>query len=286
MEPLPNVTDINRYQVQKSQSKKIWVVLIIGGSLGLVGGLTYYWFGYLPSHIWTDNAYVESDILPVNSRIMGMVKEVYVTEAQAVKKGQLLAKLDETDFALELSFKETKLKKAEADFARATRLRKYQALSTSDFELARANMLAAQADRDGTNLKILYTNVLATQDGIVAKRNIQEGQFVQPGQSLMVIVGTSPIWVKANYKETQINRMHEGQSVEIHIDSFPDDTWGGKIEKIFPASGSRLSLLPPENATGNFTKVVQRIPVKISLEQKQGKILRTGLSVETIVLVQ
>ena len=111
-------------------------------------------------------------------------------------------------------------------------------------------------------------------------------QFVQPGQTLFVIVPTENAWIKANFKESQVRLLKAGQEVEIHVDAYPGEKWKGKIDAIFPSSVASLSLLPPENSTGNFTKVVQRFAVKISFEQKKDLRLLPGMSVEPVVLVK
>jgi membrane fusion protein (multidrug efflux system) len=177
------------------------------------------------------------------------------------------------------------LKKAEADGGRATRLQKEHALSDSDYELAEATLAGIKAEVDGSLLKLQFTNVLAATDGIVAKRSAQPGQFVQPGQSLFVIVPTDRVWIRANFKESNIRLIKPGQEVEIEVDAYPHETWKGKVDFVYPSSVASLSLIPPENATGNFTKVVQRFPVHISFEQKPDLPLRPGMSVEVTIVV-
>ncbi len=129
------------------------------------------------------------------------------------------------------------------------------------------------------------TVIVAPVAGVVGNRAVRLGQYVRPGALLMAIVPLNRIWISANYKETQITRMEVGQPAEIAVDTFPGVTLNGRIESFSPASGAEFSLLPPENATGNFTKIVQRIPVKIVLDADNplaGK-LRPGMSVEVTV---
>ena len=126
-----------------------------------------------------------------------------------------------------------------------------------------------------------YTRIVASTDGIVGRKNAQPGQQVAPGQQLMAIVPLNHLWVTANFKETQLKKMHTGQRVTIHVDAYNRD-YEGKVENFAGASGARFSLLPPENATGNYVKVVQRVPVRIELKEGEDKdhLLRPGMSVD------
>lgn len=156
-------------------------------------------------------------------------------------------------------------------------------------EVAAANIKKAQALLDAANLNLNYTVVTASIDGQVSKINIQPGQLVQPGQSLFYIINNTEAWVVANFKETQLNKMVIGQKATIHVDAYPDTDFEGTITSFSPATGSRFSLLPPDNATGNFVKTIQRLPVKISLDDnndaKKIALLRPGMNVDVDVHV-
>jgi len=160
-------------------------------------------------------------------------------------------------------------------------------VSSKQTEVANANIKRAQAALDAAQLNLSYTVVTAQIDGQVSTIDIQPGQLVQPGQSLFYIINNEDAWVVANFKETQLNRMKEGQHVTIKADAYPDVEFEGKITSFSPATGSRFSILPPDNATGNFVKTVQRLPVKISLTDKNYKekikLLRPGMNVEVDV---
>jgi membrane fusion protein (multidrug efflux system) len=147
-----------------------------------------------------------------------------------------------------------------------------------------ADAAAAKAALDQALLNLGYTEIYAPADGIVGKRTVQAGSRIQPGQSLMFVTETDLIWVTANFKETQLARMHPGQRVTIHVDTFGRD-YPGSIENLPGASGDRFSLLPPENATGNYVKVVQRLPVRIAIDPGQDPehLLHPGMSVEPTV---
>jgi membrane fusion protein (multidrug efflux system) len=144
----------------------------------------------------------------------------------------------------------------------------------AQIERARAAVALAQTDLDNTVVR-------APVDGVVGNRGAQLGQYVRAGTQLMSVVPLSDVYVVANFKETQIGHMRPGQPVEVDVDAFPDHALRGRIESFAPASGSQFSLLPPENATGNFTKIVQRVPVRIRIENGDplAGMLRPGLSV-------
>ncbi|HET7565514.1 MAG TPA: HlyD family secretion protein [Gemmatimonadaceae bacterium] len=147
--------------------------------------------------------------------------------------------------------------------------------------LAEAKLEAAQAAVDNAQLQLSYTTIIAPESGQVSKKNVEVGQLVQPGQPLMAIVADTGVWVTANMKETQMADIHVGESVEFSVDAYNGAVAEGTVESISPATGARFALLPPDNATGNFTKVVQRIPVRIRVTKGLGtdRPLRPGMSV-------
>ena len=251
----------------------------VGASILLALCLSLYWFVYSNRIVSTDNAYIEADITPVNAHIMGFVKEVLVNEGDPVVKDQVIGSLDDTDFKVELNFKQAKFDKVSRDKDRAEILAKAHAISQSDFEGANALYAATKADLDGTLLKIQYTKIKSLINGTIGKKSIVSGQYVQPGQSLFVVVPNYGYFIKANFKETDIRKIKSGQKVKIYIDAYPSQTFNGTVDKIFPSSGAKLSLLPPENATGNFTKIVQKVPVRIKIDPVEGFDLKPGLSV-------
>ena len=150
-------------------------------------------------------------------------------------------------------------------------------------EVARAEAVlrAAQADLATAELNVEHSVVRAPTDGVVSKRGVEIGQVVQPGQPLLALVPLQDVWVIANFKETQLTRIRPGQKAEIKVDSFPGSVFLGTVNSISAGTGSRFSLLPPENATGNWVKVVQRVPVKLQLDGKtvgNPQPLRAGMS--------
>jgi membrane fusion protein, multidrug efflux system len=146
-----------------------------------------------------------------------------------------------------------------------------------------AELEAAKAVLAAIRLKLGYTRITAPFDGVVSERLVQAGDYVNIGTNLINVVPLPNVYAIANYKETQLTRVKPGQPVDITVDSFPNTTLHGYVERIAPASGSQFALLPPDNATGNFTKVVQRIPVRIAFDKNQPLLERLlpGMSVET-----
>ena len=157
----------------------------------------------------------------------------------------------------------------------------------SQVEQATANAAQSQAALDQANLNPSYTKIYATSAGTVASRSVQVGNFVQPGQTLFSAV-PNDVYVIANFKETQLTRMQAGQPVSIDVDAFPNHTLHGHIDSFQRGTGSNFALLPPENATGNFVKIVQRVPVKILLDHadQDPRLLGPGMSVEATVTVR
>ena len=160
-------------------------------------------------------------------------------------------------------------------------------MRTADSHSANASVEAAKANLDAAKLQLSYTTITAPTDGVVTNKTVEPGQIVQPGQALFAIIPLSTVWVRANFKETQLAKVRPGQRAEIHVDMY-GESFPGRVESISGATGSRMSLLPPENATGNFVKVVQRILVRIFLDPiPPGKaILRPGMNVEATIITR
>lgn len=160
-------------------------------------------------------------------------------------------------------------------------------VSNKQTDVASANIKRAEAMLAAAKLNLSYTVVTAAIDGQVSKIAIQPGQLVQPGQALFYIINNKEAWVIANFKETQLNKMKMGQKVTVKVDAYPGTDFEGEITSFSPATGSKFSLLPPDNATGNFVKTIQRLPVKISLntsnDPEKIKLLRPGMNVDVDV---
>ena len=194
---------------------------------------------------------------------------------QAAVSGVQAARDRETAAQAGLKYAETGPQQVAAQSARA--------------KAAQAQVMQAQAQLDMAKLNLGYTKIVAPAAGIITRKSVEVDQNVAPGQNLLTLVSLDDLWVTANFKETQLKSMSAGQKVEIHVDSTGKD-YSGKVTQIGGATGSVLSLFPPENATGNYVKVVQRVPVRIDFtnlaSEDPNKLLRPGLSVEPKVSVK
>ena len=165
--------------------------------------------------------------------------------------------------------------------------RQQVAAAQQQVAVAQAVVKQRQADLDNARLQLSYTTLVAPGNGIVSRKNVQPGQVVAPGQQLMGLVASEKTWVIANFKETQLEDMKVGQPVKIKVDAYPHQEFAGHIESLSAATGARFALLPPDNASGNFVKVTQRVPVKIALDQVDAAHpLRAGMSVTATVAVK
>lgn len=177
---------------------------------------------------------------------------------------------------------EARLEQAQTRQVEAQRNRPQQiAIQNATVRSRQATADRQKAIVDQAELNLSYTKIVAPVDGVIGKKNAEPGQQVSPGQQLMADVPLNDIWITANFKETQLKRMHPGQRATIHVDAYDRD-YNGYVESLAGASGARFSLLPPENATGNYVKVVQRLPVRIRLNQGEDRNhqLRPGMSVD------
>ena len=147
---------------------------------------------------------------------------------------------------------------------------------------------AARAARDRAALDLSYTRITSPASGIVSRKTVEVGQYVQAGQPLLSVVPENDVWVVANLKETEIRDVTPGDKAEIRVDAYPGRTFAGHVESLSPATGARFSLLPPDNSTGNFTKVVQRIPVRIRVDGPLDSAhpLRPGMSVNATIVTR
>ena len=180
-----------------------------------------------------------------------------------------------------------KVDQARAGVEQARANHKQVPIKQADAAAAAAAVGQAKANLEAAELELSYTTVVAPVDSVVTKKSVEVGQIVQPGQSLLVLIPLQDIWVTANFKETQLAKVRPGQKAEIHVDMY-GETFTGHVDSIAGATGARLSLLPPENATGNFVKVVQRIPVKILVDPvpPDKAVLRPGMNVDATIITK
>ncbi len=158
--------------------------------------------------------------------------------------------------------------------------------AAKQISLAQLSIEQKQSELDFAKLQWSYATVVSPINGYVSRKNVQLGQLVSVGQNLFSIVDESSLWITANFKETQLEKMQVGQKVNIKVDAYPNDIFEGEIESFSAATGSKFSLLPPDNSSGNFVKIVQRIPVRISIKNtNKSKELRAGMNVKVVVRV-
>jgi membrane fusion protein (multidrug efflux system) len=265
--------------------------LIVGGIVGgvLLIGTLLYWL-HARNFQSTDDAYTTTHVHEISARVAGYVETVNVDDNEFVKAGQTLVVLDQPDFKVALEQAKAQVlqrradidqaqatfDRAKLDYDRATGLYHGKVISKAEFdsatatfkansasvESAKANLAAAEAAEKNAELQLSYTTIVAPADGMIAKKTVETGHHIQPGQALMAVVEPT-VWVLGNFKETQLARMRVGQHVDVSVDAVPGHKFSAHIDSLQPGSGSTFALLPPDNATGNFTKIVQRVPVKI-----------------------
>src|SRR5438874_83797 len=298
----------------QSRNPRFRMFLIIGIVVLLVAG--FFLWRYFGSYESTDDAQIDGHLNPVSARVSGHVEKLLVSDNQYVEAGAPLVQIDSRDYRVLVA-------RAQADFDNAVAAAKGAGvnipitststsgqLASAAAEVASAQaMLAAapqqvvairsraqsaealveqkKAELDTAQLNLQYTTVISPVSGFVTNRTVEAGQNVQPGQELMRIINLDDIWVTANFKETQLRKMRVGQAVTVSVDTTGKD-YKGHLQSIAGASGAITSLLPPENATGNYVKVVQRIPVKITFDSGETKehVLRPGMSVEPKVWIR
>ncbi len=206
------------------------------------------------------------------------------TEAATDKEAVAAAKAEIVAAQKRISQAQSRLAQRKADLLAAQSAPEQVDSSKARARAALADANRAKAQLTTAELNLGYTEIIAPVSGIVGRKTVEAGQRVQPGQQLLTIIPVDDLWITANFKETQLRSMRAGQPVTIHADSFAHD-YHGHIDALGGATGSRFSLLPPENASGNYVKVVQRVPVRVVLDQGENADhrLRPGMSVEASV---
>ena len=255
---------------------------------------------HMLTHETTDDAFIDAHFVSVAPKIAGRVATVNANDNQLVKKGDVLVEIDPRDFEAALAQARANLAKdkaneiqADLNEKRALDLFTQRVISTQErdanvasAESSRGSVQADEAALTQAELNLGYTKVKAPIDGYVTNKSVAPGDYLQVGQTIMALVPTR-VWVTANFKETQLRNMVPGQPAAIHVDAYPGLKLRGRVDSLQAGSGAAFSLLPPENATGNYVKVVQRVPVKIVLDTPSDPqhVLGPGMSVEPSVNV-
>jgi membrane fusion protein (multidrug efflux system) len=271
-------------------------------------------------YVTTDDAYIDANRVSISAKMLGRVDRLTVDEGDTVLQGQVLVYLDDSDLRAEevrakaslalaqenVLLAKVNLDKAKDDFARASTQFRQNIIPKEQFDhaqseyeasKARSGIAGAQATAARAQLGIIETQLKNTiitspMNGVVSKRWVLVGDVVQPGQPIFSVYDLKNIWVTANLEETSLAALRASDKVDISVDSYPDLTFTGKVFQIGSNTASQFSLIPPNNASGNFTKVTQRVPVKISIAQTGGtgpqrKVdLLPGMSVEVKVRVR
>ncbi|MCL4540550.1 MAG: HlyD family secretion protein, partial [Bacteroidetes bacterium] len=273
--------------------KKRVIVPILVVLIGIaVAG--YYWYVNMQDFVATDDAYVDANSVSISTKMLGRIIYLGTDEGDTVKAGQVLVRLDDRDLRAEeasaqaglqlaeqsVPLAQVQVNRAEDDFNRAemqykggiTTKEQYQhaqqALQAARAELtiAQSRIPTARAQVGVIKAQLLNTVVTSPIDGVVAKRWVLTGDVVQPGQPVFTIYDMKNVWVTANLEETKLGYVHLGDPVDINVDTYPGVKFFGRVFEMGGYTASEFSLIPPDNASGNFTKVTQRVPIKISID--------------------
>lgn len=238
------------------------------------------WMGmkiYSYFYISTDNAYVNANVVQIAPRVTGQVTGLFIVNNQFVHQGQALFQIDLVPFQNALAKAEAQytiskaaLVNAETTAARTNTLAKQKFVSTQEkdnvttaFETAAASLSLAKASLNQAQLDYSWTKITAPSSGWVTNVSLRVGDIVAANQPLFALISNGEFWVDANFKETELEHIHPGQRAVIYVDMYPDHAFEGVVQSISGGTGSAFSLLPPQNATGNWVKITQRVPVRI-----------------------
>jgi membrane fusion protein (multidrug efflux system) len=289
------------------------LLVVVPALAGFVG---LYWYGMSGRYVSTENAYVKADMVAISPDVDGRVVAVEVVENQFVGKGDILFRLDQEPFQIALDIAEAKMlavrndieasraefRQIEAEIAEAAeRVRFYEQqverqrelqgrgiASEVRFEEAEVELLAARqrvaALREKLRTVLADTVVRAPVEGVVSRMRLEPGEWLEEGEPAFSIINPATAWIEANLKETQLEHVEVGQQVEIVADAYPNARWIGRVASISPATGAEFALIPPQNATGNWVKVVQRLPIRIAVEPRADQpALRAGMTVAVAI---
>lgn len=299
--------------VKKKANKKkryitLGILLLILAILGIA-----YWYFFLRGYISTDDAYIDSYPVTISAKILGRVSNLTVDEGDTVKEGQLLVKLDDRDLkAQEAQAKanldyvqkaipaaKATLDKAKDDYTRAQvqykggiipqeqydhAHRAYQ-LAQAEYDMSLSHVTLAQSQLAVVETELKNTIIESPDDGVVVKKWVMRGDIVQPSQPIFTIYDLDSLWITANFEETKIASIERGAPVDISVDAYPNLKVQGRVQMIISATASEFALIPPNNASGNFTKITQRIPVRIKIVKDSSEVrhkpmpLMPGMSV-------
>lgn len=289
-------------------------LLIIAITVGV-----WYWYSDMLHYVSTDDAYVDANRISISAKVLGRITDLAVDEGDAVTQNQVVIHLDDTDLQAQLALAkasltfaqekiplaQVNLNRARDDFQRAdfqykkaviTKEQYVHAQKTMDAARAEYGIAVAQIAVSRSQVAVIEAQLQNMQisipfDGVVAKRWVMAGEVVQPGQPIFSIYDLNHVWVTANLEETKLEHVKKGDHVDIHIDTYPDHEFSGTVHDIGNYTASEFSLIPPNNASGNFTKVTQRVPITIYLadfkaQDQKTFPLRPGMSSEIRIKIK
>lgn len=302
---------------KEKQSRSPWIKISILIGLLLLIPLLGVWLYHHRHYVWTNDAYLDGYQISISADINARLIALYVDEGDVVCQGQLLCQLDESIynsqkleaqtavFLLEelVKFKEIQVAKLRDIYTVALQEYENEIISFIDFDKIEKDFLLSEADLKVSKANLTngiaklgvieemlqHTKVYAPRDGAIAKRWVVAGDAMQFGQPMFLLTDTKNIWVTANMEETKVKHICPGSKVKVHIDAYPNHTFTGTVDRVLASAASQYALIPPNNATGNFTKVVQRVPVKIFLDRPSPKkplYLYPGMSVEVDIHIR
>jgi len=259
------------------------------------------WLQYYLGHASTDDARVKGDLIKISSAVQGKIRLLPIQEGEHVKKGQLIAQLREEDYqasvdeaegamrAIQGELSEAQEEEAESEVEQNRVKLELGKVNPSDViskqnrvETLKGRLKEAAAVLEAARLKLAHTCVTSPIDGVIAKKVGNLGEVVKPGQPIAIVVDLANLWVEANLEETKIEQVRWGQAVDLAVDAYPGKKFKGKVVNIGAAASSEFALIPENRSAGNFTKVTQRIPVKIEVIDPVRQ-LRPGMMVEAAI---
>ena len=264
---------------QTSRAKWTGLIALV---IAVAGGLA--WFFLFHPFVSTDDARIAATLVRLAPEAVGgQVIRLAVTEGDHVKKGDVLVELDHRIPEAQFQRAKAKAVLSEQEFHRISSLVAARGLAAKDLDTAKANADTAQAELHLAQVALENTTIKSPVDGIVIQKTTEEGNVVEPGQTLITVSDVDHAWVNANIEETSVGDVRVGQHVHIAIDEGGD--LEGKVSEIRASVASQFALIPSDTGAGNYTKVVQRIPIKVAIEDYKGRQLRAGQSVEIKIRV-
>jgi RND family efflux transporter MFP subunit len=282
----PRSTDVEN---QKAANSNWWTSPLArkagAASLAVTLGLIAFWWFSIHPYVSTDDARVSADLIRIApDGVSGKLIQVNVLEGDRVTQGEILAEMDHTMYQSQLLRAQSQANLTMANAVRAQRLFKQSALSEQELQAAEAASQSAQADLQVAQTNLDDTYLKSPVAGVVVQKIAVPGNILEAGQVALVVADIDHAWVSANIEETSVGLVQIGQPVQIKVDEGGRLT--GKVSEITDASASQFALIPAENASGNYIKLVQRIPVKVALDDHPDRVLKAGQSVEIKIKVR